>query len=290
MSVPGLLKHFTNFVFILSPLLSLYILCIKNMFQEVRKMNCDYNCDFGIVKAVTLPECSSSMSNPKGIDGPLVGKIPVVIAEPTIQVVVEACVDLPEPAFEIKRIKKNLFITQCKLIDLGKFGKGKLFLSGYVRKNIEYATPDKVCKKDNSISGDIKHLTVNVPFTCVSEIYYTVSPKIRYQGISRQASFNQECVSTGCKNDMLIGRMPCDDYYVMNETFNEPVYCELEEADFYENDLHHCKKHCKDDFPGECVFEKITEKLVIQVRLKLIQNQQVNIGDFGKGQAKNKYC
>jgi len=78
--------------------------------------------------------------------------------EPVIQVDVESVIQLEEPALEIKRVKKNLFITQCKLIDTGFDyeckGKrtGKLFLSGYVRKNIEYATADCINEGKGGVS------------------------------------------------------------------------------------------------------------------------------------------
>jgi len=111
-------------------------------------MDKEYTCKAGVIKSETLTECPNEFLTPKGFNGPFVGKIPVVLAEPVIQVDVESVIQLEEPALEIKRVKKNLFITQCKLIDTGFDyeckGKrtGKLFLSGYVRKNIEYATAD----------------------------------------------------------------------------------------------------------------------------------------------------
>ena len=67
---------------------------------------------------------------------------------------------MKEPFFEIKRITKNVYLTQCKLLPRsGKIGKdgtlisGKLFISGFVRKNIEYATAD--CVDKDGISGRI---------------------------------------------------------------------------------------------------------------------------------------
>ncbi len=253
-------------------------------------MDYDVIKDCGVIKAITLPECSSIMAQSKGLDGPVVGKIPVVIAEPVVQVVVEACIDLPEPVFEIKRIKKNLFINQCKLIDLGSLGRGKLFLSGYIRKNIEYATPDKLCKRNSGISGDIKHLTVNIPFTCVTEIIYAVRPQIIFQGPGKQAAYNLDCKKDcNCGKEENIGRMPCEDIFEMEETFNEPVFCELEEATFFESDIHDCCSPIAENLPGEIKFDKITEKIVLLIRLKLLQKQQVNIGIDDKREKQKRY-
>lgn len=43
-------------------------------------------------------------------------KVPVVLAERTLQIVVESTIPLNPPAFEIKRVLKNVFLTQCKLV------------------------------------------------------------------------------------------------------------------------------------------------------------------------------
>lgn len=245
--------------------------------------------DCGVIKAVTLPECTSTMGKPDGLSGPLTGKIPVVLAEPVVQVVIEACIDLPEPVFEIKRIKKNLFITQCKLIDIGKMGKGKLFLAGFVRKNIEYATPDKICKKDG-ISGDIKHLTVNVPFTCVTEICYFSPPHITFQPTAKQAAYSIDCEGKSiCGGKTIIGRKACEDAFEAQEFFNEPVFCELKEAKFFESDIHECCYPVDSDMPWECKFQKLTEKMVILVKLKILQKQQVHIGVAEKKESFKRY-
>jgi len=43
-------------------------------------------------------------------------KIPVVLAEPTLQIVVESDITLSPAATEIKRVKKNVFLNQVKLV------------------------------------------------------------------------------------------------------------------------------------------------------------------------------
>lgn len=235
-------------------------------------------CKVGVVKSDTLSECSSYAQTPAGINGPLTGKIPVVIAEPLIQIVVESRIELKEPALEIKRIKKNLFIDQCKLIDLGCLNTGKLFLGGYVRKNIEYATLGYVCNQYKSISGDIRHTTVNVPFTCVTQINYITPPKLCYQDNPKELSLNLDCINgkDSC-NCATVGRYPCEQSFEHTEYFNEKVFCELEEARFYENDIHEGSSHVGCEFPSEKTFDCLTEKMVILVKVKILQKQQVNI-------------
>ena len=200
-------------------------------------MDYENECNGGIVKAVTLAECSNMPLNPSGINGPIVGKIPVVIAEPIVQVVVEAQIELEEPAIEIKRIKKNLFINQCKLIDLGG-NTGKLFLGGFVRKNIEFATVKCVSEENKSISGDIRHTTVNVPFNCVTQIHFVSSPNTRFCEGPKEASLFFDTMKDDTCGESIMGSSPCEQNFQHTECFNERVFCELEDVKFFEDDIH----------------------------------------------------
>jgi len=255
-------------------------------------MEGEYICKSGVVKTETLVECSNNETIPNGINGPVVGKIPVVIAEPVVQIDVESVIELEEPAFEIKRIKKNLFITQCRLIDTGYNSTGKLFLSGYVRKNIEYATATCTCEKNKSISGDIKHTTVNVPFTCVTKIHYITPPHVCYQEQSKEMALYMDSIKGHEFCDQkIMGRSPCEQNFQHYECFNEKVYCELEDVRIYEDDLQKDPKPFGCGFPTENTFDCIVEKMVILVRLKLLQNQQVNIpGKHQPHDGKSKCC
>lgn len=239
-------------------------------------MDSENICNAGVVKASTLPECPNTPLTPNGANGPLVGKFPVVLAEPVIQVVIEAQIKLEEPALEIKRIKKNLFINQCKLIDLGG-GIGKLFLGGYVRKNIEYATAKCVCEENKSVSGDIRHTTVNVPFTCVTQIHFVTPLNTLFCEGPKEASLFIDCIGGSTCGESTVGRYPCEQDFQHTECFNERVFCELEDVKFFEADIHEKPKPVKCGLPTEWSFDSITEKMVVLIRLKLLQNQQVNI-------------
>ena len=75
--------------------------------------------------------------------GPVVVKIPVVLVETNITIPVEATITLDQTVMEIKRIKKNVFLTQSRLIPFSQDNRentGIVFIEGFVRKNIEYAT------------------------------------------------------------------------------------------------------------------------------------------------------
>jgi len=202
-----------------------------------------------IISAQTLPFGSGVNISPEGINGPLVAKIPVVLAQREIQIDVEAELKLKEAFLEIKRIKKNVFLTQCKLLPLsgriedGVPVSGKLFISGFVRKNIEYATADCVEKK--IVSGRIAHTTIDVPFTIVTEVFYVVPPLVN--------------VTVGDTT-----------------TFAETPFCELEGVRIIEEDLLRDPMNHPMNAKVQ-VYNKVIEKMVVYINVKVLQVQQVNI-------------
>ncbi|MBU3114161.1 CsxC family protein [Clostridium lacusfryxellense] len=232
-----------------------------------------------IISSKTLPLSSGVTIIPIGISGPLVAKIPVVIAETEIQIDIETEFKLNEPFFEIKRIKKNVYLTQCKLlprsgvIECGILRSGKLFISGFVRKNIEYATAD--CIEDKIVSGRIAHTTIDVPFTAVSEIQYAVPPVVNARGVQTEIDLLSSCGCQDCTGT-LIGKSGCEQYFEDSITFTESPYCELEGVRIIEDDINSDPIKCTNKSNIQ-LYNKIIEKMVLYVRIKVLQLQQVNI-------------
>lgn len=250
--------------------------------EKMPSSNCECypqvkRCKAQICSSKTLTECPGQDINPSGKYGPLVAKIPVVIAEKIIQIDIESVIKLEEPAIEIKRIKKNIFLTQCKLLPRsgmtcdGKIKSGKLFLKGYIRKNIEYATA-KCHRDDKIVSGDIRHTTVNIPFECITLIKYAVPPVFCTRETQSELEIFDPCV---------LGKDMREQDFVDFECFTERPYCELEDVKIVEVDIEKdIDGHdmdcccCEDKFEA---FQTITEKMVVYLRLKVLQNQQVVI-------------
>src|SRR5690554_4118191 len=88
------------------------------------------------VKNLDTDHCENTPVTISALGSGAVAKIPVVLSQMTVQAHVNSVITLPEYAYEIKRIRKNLKITQCLLIQ----NTNILFLKGFIRKNIEYAT------------------------------------------------------------------------------------------------------------------------------------------------------
>ena len=115
--------------------------------------------------------------------GKIVTKVPVVLAELTIQIDTVAEITFPEPVLEIKDVKKRVKITQCRLL----LPTNKLFIKGFVRKNIQYASPSQDIQGNSatSISSDLHSYTVDIPFETITEIKKYISkpvlPKVNHR-------------------------------------------------------------------------------------------------------------
>jgi hypothetical protein len=242
-------------------------------------INCASDTCGEIISSQTLPLSSGTTITPTGTRGPLVAKIPVVLSEREIQIDVEAEFRLEEPYYEIKRIKKNVYLTQCELLPRicvnpnGSLKSGKLFISGFVRKNIEYATAD--CVQDKIVSGKIAHTTIDVPFTNVTEITYFRQPVINHGGVQTEIDYLNNCSCNDC-GETVIGKLGCQQIFEENRSFTEKPYCELEEVKIIEVDLHRDPLDTYAKFDVQ-LYDKVIEKMVIYVTVKVLQLQQVNI-------------
>jgi hypothetical protein len=226
--------------------------------HEIESSCYSTKCEGEILENSTLNEYSGEDMYQMGF-----AKVPVVLGEFTVQIDVESKIILPEPALEIKRIKKNVFLTQCRFIS----GTKKVFLKGFVRKNIEYATID--CVTPKGICGDIKHATVHVPFHCVAEAKCLRPAATRTNPPVKEINyFDEENLGVDIKEKDLLSL----------ETFNEKIFCELEHSSIYEADIIEDAKEIK-GHPTEHEFMCFIEKEVIHLTLKLLQNQQIDCID-----------
>jgi hypothetical protein len=251
-----------------------------NNFKEAQIMSRNDNCrddlsplqdDCGVVRSRTEQE----VDNFDNLYYPNIIKVPRVLAEPEVQVCVEADIELEANALEIKRVLKDVFLTQCKLIPTKfvrgtKFVKlGKLYIAGFIRKNIEYATVGE--QGDNAFCGDIRHTTVNVPFSLCTEIFFPPGRQPIYS-VTEQQSFeflNDE--GTGPKLNKKLFRNHVD--------YNEQPFCELVRAKFHELDF------VPDSIPPvngngngfERPFRTFREKIVLELTVKVLQVQQLHV-------------
>lgn len=213
--------------------------------------------------------------------GPVFVKIPVILAETNITIPVEAIITLNQPVREIKRIKKNVYLTQSRIIPFSATpatpGTGILFIQGFVRKNIEYATQTCTTAGTPNFCGNIGQCTVEVPFNFTTRVTFLRPPVFIENTTPSELEFFTDQLK-GCDicADPVLGRNPCDQSFLFTEFFNEKPFVELVNAVVTEVDIH--RDPCEACVvPTEQLFNKITEKLVVNLTLKVLQQQQVSV-------------
>ncbi len=198
-------------------------------------------------------------------------KAPAVLAKTTIQIVVEANIPLNPPAVEIKRISKDVFITQCKLVpsDFGKeicpgvftVKRAKLFIEGYIRKDIEYATAD--------CNGVIRDRIATVPFSGFADL--KGDDFLLYPILGESSGSKSRFIDP--KNSE-IPRL--DKYFFENSVYyNEQPYCELISANFFELDFSPHPTNAGN------MFDSLREKIVLDLTLEVLQLRQVRVDSVG---------
>lgn len=228
-------------------------------------MNCEPACEATVLQADTLP----AAENYPWCGGDI--KVPKVLAEFIVQIDTESIIRLNEPAYEIKRIEKQVFLTQCRYIP----PTDKVFIEGYIRKNIEYAS--RKCTRDKAIAGSIKDTTVHIPFK--------VYTKVDFHGDLPYIIPEMPPMVARYFNEKRMGKDIREADRSNFEVFNEPVFCELEWAAIYDADID--EKGCPiDGFMNEEEFQEFTDKSVVYLCIKLLQKQQICLPEHPKGYPK----
>ncbi|WP_338473100.1 DUF3794 domain-containing protein [Niallia sp. XMNu-256] len=228
----------------------------------------------------TINECDNKPNKPSVSLGKLVTKVPVVLAELTLQANVDACIKFPEPVLEIKDVKKHVKLVQCRLL----LPTNKLFVKGFIRKNIQYASPSKeICESNHTaISSNLHSLTVDVPFHCVTEIKHFLAEPVMPEVNKRQEFdfFISKPLPSGFPEKDHFQSSDLSQFHQESiQHYNELPFCELISSSIIEWDeaINRVMFH-EDDAPiGEGCFNQVEEKMVIDIRLKVLQNQQVRV-------------
>ncbi|WNN74907.1 Uracil permease [Lysinibacillus capsici] len=197
-------------------------------------------------------------------------KIPVVLAEPTLQIVVESDITLSPAATEIKRVKKNVFLNQVKLVpvsfariantDFFRVTRAKLFVAGHIRKNIEYAS--------SACNGALQDRIADVPFSGFTDLIFpqTAGGATPILGISEfaEANFLNERTQMDARLDKA--------FFQNLVKYNEQPFGELVAANFFELDFSPIMA------APEEAFSTLREKIVLELTVKVLQVQQIRLG------------
>jgi hypothetical protein len=194
-------------------------------------------------------------------------KVPVVLAERTLQIVVEANVPLNPAATEIKRVHKNVELTQVKLVPVAftpipgtnffNVTTAKLFVAGNIRKNIEYASV--------ACNAPLVDRIATIPFSGYAEL--TAGEFLAFPILAASSDATAQFLDD---KDDLSPRF--DKFFFQNQVnYNEQPYGELIRANFFELDFSPIKVR-----PG-AAFNLLREKIVLDLTLKVLQVQQFEV-------------
>ncbi|MEC2394893.1 hypothetical protein BK709_30400 [Bacillus thuringiensis serovar shandongiensis] len=243
------------------------------------------NSDVQIPESAAQNECANRPVTPDITCGYVVIKTPVILAEIEVQVVTDSIIKFPEPVLEIKTVRKQLKIAQSRLL----LPSDTIFLRGFVRKNIQYETP--IGANTKIISSSLRSLTVDIPFSCVTEIKkYLSKPIYDYNENTEIEDYKQTTIYEfdRCIDHILHPSDMSQFDEISNEVFNEKVYCELIKGRIIDHNdpLNReigkvCGGYQEHQYENtlfeEGTFTALEGKMVIDLKLKVLQQQQVRV-------------
>ncbi len=147
-----------------------------------------------------------------------------------------------------------------------------------MRKNIEYATAKCYSAKNGVISGDIRHTTARIPFQCVTKVDYINPPEFCEKGFTKEIeTYTDKLYGCDPCAQNVMGRNPCEQDFVHFECFSEKIFCELVDVKIFEKDIHQNPDSLGCEFANEQIFQEFVEKMVLFIKIKVLQNQQVYV-------------
>jgi hypothetical protein len=193
----------------------------------------------------------------------------------TVSIPAETVFTLPTKALEIKSIRKNLKITQCRFFNFTPPVPGipqdnpKLFLSGFVRKDIQFS--EAIRQTACTVEGRINDFVIDVPWSCVVDLgsAIVIPPTLFNQQMEFEFFRQQKLPHGFAEKDRLLSSDRSEFNQVSNEFFNPLPKCTLVFSQINEMD------EALDRVPllggpfEEGLFQTVQEKMIILVQLRL---------------------
>lgn len=211
-----------------------------------------------LCEARTITEVQSESICPAGRLGPLVARIPVIISQTKVHINIESKVSLDHSVVAIRNCSRNVYLTHCKLLDLGNKKQGKIYLNGYISENIEYAAANSV--RNRRTSAEVRYKTVKIPFECATKIEYCTRPVFKTPN---------EFINVGLPEM----EKTLEDTYLSGER----MFCELEEVSIREADDLMENPLPEENSMDEPAFDTLTEYMVVSITFTLLQWQAISI-------------
>ena len=207
--------------------------------------------------------------------------LPVILAETNITISIEDTIKIDENIKEIKRIKMKVFLTQSRFIPFSASNTepntGVLFIKGIIKKNIEYETTNyNDLGKENDF-GNMRYCTVEVPFNFSIRINFIRQPIfVENYTISEVRFLRNENQVCEINEDSVIGNDPYEQIFSSTEIFNEKPFVELVKATFLEININK-NSIMNQEIDNEEGINKIKEKVIVNLMIRVLQNQQLKV-------------
>lgn len=178
-------------------------------------------------------------------------------------------------------------IVQCRLL-IGPTSDPvtgiPLFIKGFIRKNIQYATPCPHAKSD-CVSSEMRSLTVDVPFECVTVVTDFLTDPILPISNTREEFdfFRAQSLGHGYpEKDQMLSSDLSQFHQVSTQFYNQIPFCELVSSDIVQWDEAVDRYPLPNNGPfEEGTFHNIVEKTFLQFRVRVYQNQQIALNGNG---------
>ncbi|MFG6117170.1 CsxC family protein [Halobacillus sp. MO56] len=257
-------------------------------------MKKDKNC-VDVNMSASVEQCTNTDVDPvvSPASTGLIARLPVTLAELNINTSTSANICFPEPVLEIKDIKKRVKIIQCKLLLPGageepfEAGDYQLFIRGFVRKNIQYASPT-LDASGNCVSSKMRSHTVDLPFECVTTVAadsFITPPQLPVYNTRNEFDFfrAQDLGPGHPEKDQLLSSDLSQYHQDSTQFYNQFPYCEIISSNMtqYDEAIDRMPLPGNDVPFEEGYFHNMVEKMFLQFTIKVLQNQQVRIESLG---------
>lgn len=193
----------------------------------------------------------------------------------TVSIPAEAIITLPSKALEIKRITKRLKIIQSRFFNFPPAVVGiprdtpKLFLAGFVRKDIQFSHP--IRQTATTVEGTIDDFVIDVPWSCVVDLGSTITIPPTLFGQQREYEFSSTTTlpSGFASKDKLISGDLSEFNMISTEFMNTLPAVSLVFSQINEMDEALDRMALQGGPFEEGQFKKIQEKMIILVQVLL---------------------
>lgn len=227
-------------------------------------------------EAKTIIESESETLKPMGRSGPLLVRMLVALSQTRVHIHIESRIQLDQAAVDIRNCKRNAYLTRCKLFDAGNKRNGKIYLNGYIKESLEYAS----IAEDNEgrIKGNMRYMTIKIPFECAAKIEYYIPPSIRKEA----GLMPVELLGAVGRSDETSPVQWEDKTCSLPQGVSnaDRIYCEVEDVRIVEADMMKFGKNSEKNQFYEHTFDSVVEQLSVSITFTLLQKQLVNFPKY----------